>query len=347
MIANRIDQLIGETPLIRLNSLSDRFGGGTSVLGKLESLNPGYSVKDRSALQMIESAKREGKLHEGWTVVESSSGNMGHALAMLCAAHKLRFICVLDPKTPHSNVSLIKAYGGEVEMVMTPDETGSFQKKRIAIARAIAQSLPNCINLDQYNNPDAIEAHFASTGPEIFTQTAGKVSVLIGSASTGSHLSGTAKYLKAVNPSIHVIGVEPIGSTVFGGEYKPFLQNGTGLSFTPGNILADYVDEVVKVSDFDAFAACRRTARSEGLLLGGSSGSVIHAAWQHLSRRHGPANVVVVLPDGGLKYIDTIYNDQWLEQHGMAAIVNDSRDPWPERAPHRAPEHLEQRDIVV
>ncbi|HYD81461.1 MAG TPA: cysteine synthase family protein [Paucimonas sp.] len=344
MLANKIDQLIGGTPLIRLNCISND-AKGINVYGKLESINPGYSVKDRSALQMIEQARNDYKLQEGWTIVESSSGNMGHALAMLCAAYKFRFICVLDPKTPKSNVSLVKAYGGEVEMVTVPDENGSFQKKRIELARTIAKRLPNCVNLDQYNNPAAVDAHFKHTGPEIYSDVGGNIDVLIGSASTGSHLSGTAKYLKTMNPRIHVIGVEPVGSVVFGGEFKPFLQNGTGLSFKPGNIRTEYVDEVVKVADIDAFAACRRIARTEGLLLGGSSGSVIHAAQVYLSKVRSPCNVVVVLPDGGLKYIDTIYNDQWLISNNLGSLVRGA-EPVPHES-HSQPLPVEEQESVV
>lgn len=322
MHATRIDELIGGTPLIRLNCISSD-ARRINIFGKLEAINPGYSVKDRSALHMIERARAEHRLREGSTIVESSSGNMGHALAMLCAAYKYRFICVLDPKTPKSNVTLVKAFGGVVEMVTTPDESGGFQKKRIALAKSIAQQIPNCVNLDQYSNPAAIDAHFQHTGPEIYAQAGQAIDVLVGSASTGSHLSGTAKFLKSVHPAIHVIGVEPKGSVVFGGEFKPFLQNGTGLSFTPDNILMTYIDEVVKVSDFDAFAACRRIARNEGLLLGGSSGSVIHAAQSYVAGLDRPCNVVVILPDGGLKYLETIYDDQWLINNNLFTAPRD------------------------
>jgi 2,3-diaminopropionate biosynthesis protein SbnA len=320
MLTTSIDQLIGHTPLIRLNSICDDVKG-INIFGKLESINPGYSVKDRSALQLIEQAKIDHNLKPGATIVESSSGNMGHALAMLCAINQFNFICVLDPKAPACNVTLVKAFGGKVEMVDTPDENGSFQKRRIAVAKSIAKDRPNCVNLDQYNNPAAIEAHYKTTGPEIYEEMGGKIDVLIGCASTGSHLSGIAKYFKERDPKIHVIGVEPVGSVVFGGEFKPFLQNGTGLSFQPGNILNCHIDEVIKVSDQDAFGACRRMARKDGLLLGGSSGSVISAANQYMRKINTPCNIVVVLPDGGLKYLETIYDDQWLIDHDLGALV--------------------------
>jgi len=147
------------------------------------------------------------------------------------------------------------------------------------------------------------------------------VDVLIGCASTGSHLSGTAKYMKSRKPGVHVIGVEPEGSVVFGGTYKPFLQNGTGLSFRPGNLLESYIDEIIKVSDHDAFATCRRLARTEGLLLGGSSGSVLHVAALIAHRMRRPCNIAVILPDNGMKYLDTIYDDQWLRKHGLHGAI--------------------------
>jgi 2,3-diaminopropionate biosynthesis protein SbnA len=322
MFATSVAELIGNTPLVHLKSLSDE-ARGIRAFAKLECRNPGNSVKDRSALQLLQQARLDHGIQPGWTIVESSSGNMGAALAMLCAIQGYRFICVLDPKTPKANVNLVRAYGGEVEMVDTPDERGSFQQKRIAVAKAIAARMPRCVNLDQYNNPAAIDAHYYSTGPEIFTQLAGKVDVLVGTASTGSHLSGTARYLKERNPGLRVVGVEPQGSVVFGGEFKPFLQNGTGLSFQPGNIRAELVDEVVKVSDHDAFVDCRRLALDEGLLLGGSSGSVVAAARRFIEGATSPCNIVLVMPDSGVKYLDTVYDDQWLKANELGGVLDD------------------------
>jgi N-(2-amino-2-carboxyethyl)-L-glutamate synthase len=321
MYASSVIELIGNTPMLRIRSLSDD-ARGIQVLAKIECRNPGNSVKDRSALQLLEQAQRDHNLQPGWTIVESTSGNMGHALAMLCAVRGYRFICVLDPKTPSTNINLVRAFGGEVEMVDTPDESGSFQKKRIAVAKAIAAQMPRCLNLDQYNNPAAVDAHYYTTGPEIFVQMAGHVDMLIGAASTGSHLSGTARYLKERNPAVHVVGVEPVGSVVFGGEFKPFLQNGTGLSFQPANIRAELVDEVIKVSDHDAFVNCRRLALDEGLLLGGSSGSLVAAARLCLQRLTAPCRMVLVMPDSGVKYLDTVYDDQWLKAHNLVSVLD-------------------------
>lgn len=336
MITQSVDQLIGNTPLIRLRTFCDR-QRGIELLGKLEALNPGYSVKDRSARQLLEQARLDHGLQPGATIVESSSGNMGHALAMLCATHRFNFVCVLDPKTPRSNVSLIQAFGGEVVMVDTPDQHGSFQKRRIETARRIARERPNCINLDQYNNPAAIEAHSMTTGPELLAQTGGRIDVLVGAASTGSHLSGVARFLKSRLPAVRVVGVEPVGSVVFGGTFKPFLQNGLGLSFRPGNILEQYVDEVIRVPDIDAFRTCRSLARREGLLLGGSSGAVVAAAEQVAERATGRTCIVTILPDGGLKYLETIYDDSWLDLHGLGSLP-------PEDAPRSLRPDAQQAD---
>lgn len=324
MFANNVVDLIGNTPLIHLKSLSDP-QRQINVYAKLECRNPGNSVKDRSALELLSQAKSEHGLQPGWSIVESTSGNMGHALAMLCAIYHYHFICVLDPKTPRANVNLVRAFGGQVEMVEQPDERGSYQQRRITVAKAIAAQLPRCVNLDQYNNPAAIDAHYYSTGPEIYAQLTGQVDVVIGTASTGSHLSGLAKYLKERLPALHVIGVEPEGSVVFGGEFKPFLQNGTGLSFQPGNILTQLVDEVVKVSDRDAFVGCRSLALDEGLLMGGSSGSVVAAARRHVQHATGPCNIVVVMPDSGVKYLDTVYDDQWLKANDLGGVLEEMR----------------------
>jgi N-(2-amino-2-carboxyethyl)-L-glutamate synthase len=324
MYAHSIVELIGNTPLLHLQSLSDP-SRGIHVYGKLECRNPGGSVKDRSALELLQQARRDYPLGPGWSIVESTSGNMGHALAMLCAIHHYGFICVLDPKTPKTNINLVRAFGGQVEMVEQPDEYGSFQKKRIAVAKAIARQMPRCVNLDQYNNPAAINAHTHTTGPEIYAQLGGRVDVLIGTVSTGSHLSGIARHLKERNPKVHVVGVEPEGSVVFGGQFKPFLQNGTGLSFQPGNILTHLVDRVAKVSDHEAFVNCRRLARDEGLLVGGSSGSVIAAARRFTAEATGPCQMVLVFPDSGVKYLDTVYDDQWLKAQGLGSVLDEMR----------------------
>ena len=319
MISNNILDVIGDTPLIQIHCLGNP-EKNIRIFGKLESVNPGSSVKDRSALQLIESAEISVALKPGDSIVESSSGNMGHALAMICAVRKYKFICILDPKTPKSNIALVKAFGGSVEIVTEKDSSGGYQKNRIQMARNIAQNMNNCVNLDQYNNNAALDAHYYHTGPEIFKQLDGDISVLMGCVSTGSHLCGTAKYLKEQLPDLRVVGVEPKGSVIFGGTYKPFLQNGTGLSFTPGNYLPAHVDEEVRVNDRDAFSTCHVMARNEGLLLGGSSGAVLAGARTIAQSAEPNTTIVVILPDSGLKYLNTVYNDEWLASHHLLPL---------------------------
>ncbi|MBL4795003.1 MAG: cysteine synthase family protein [Pseudomonadales bacterium] len=319
MIVQSVHELIGQTPLIRINSISGK-NNGVNVYGKLEAFNPGFSVKDRSAYQLLKQARIEGKLKEGYSVVESTSGNMGHALAMLCAELNYHFICILDPKTPQSNIALIRAFGGEVVIVDTPDKTGGFQKKRIEVARSIAKERLNCINLDQYNNPSAIVAHKETTAPEIQKQLNNSVDVIFGAVSTGSHLSGIAQYFKTQSDTTTIIGVEPQGSVIFGGHFKAFLQNGTGLSFVPGNFQGKYIDRLIKVADLDAFDYCRKLAQQDGLLLGGSSGSLAFAAHQYAQNCTSPCNIVIICADSGLKYLDTVYNDEWIEQQQLQRV---------------------------
>lgn len=306
---DNISGLIGNTPLVKLTSLSSR----VNFLGKLEYLNPGGSIKDRTASGLLEMAIKKGDVKPGMTIVESSSGNLGHSLAMICAKHKIKFTCIMDIKTPPSNVRLIKAFGGEVLMLTEPDADGGFQKARIRLAKKLAEEDPNIINLDQYSNEDAQNQHYESTGREILQQLENKVDCLVGSVSTGSSLCGTARRIKAAQPDSIIVAVEPHGSSVFGGEFKPFLQNGIGLSFRPDNYMSECVDYEMKAHDVDAFRAVREVARNDGLLLGGSSGSVIHAAKQIEPKLPDGANIVLLLADGGIKYIDTVYNDSWIK----------------------------------
>nr|MBI1231929.1 pyridoxal-phosphate dependent enzyme [Cytophagales bacterium] len=320
MNAGTLIDEIGNTPIISGGStlLSQEFNSA-SFYFKVEYLNPALSIKDRTALGLVLAAEKRGLLKKGDTIVESSSGNLGHAMAMICAIKGYKFICVLDPKTPQSNINTLKAFGAGVDLVMEPDETGSYQTKRIARAKEIAASRPNTLNLDQYNNRDAIDYHAATTGPEIYGQLP-DVDVIFGSLSTGSHLSGIAKYFKEHHEGVKIVGVEPAGSVISGGEYKPFLQNGTGLSFSPKNFDPGYVDYVVKVSDIDAFKTCRAIAREKGLFIGGSSGALISAMANYANEHDGeePQKILGILPDNGVKYTTTVYDDDWMEENGLS-----------------------------
>lgn len=307
---------IGQTPLVKINNFLPK-DSPVNIYCKLEWLNPGGSVKDRTALGLIEKAEKEGTLKPGSTVVESTSGNLGIALAMVCAIKRYRFICVLDPKTPSSNINLLKSLGAEIDIVSETDETGGYQKPRIRRVNEIVSSTPDSINLDQYSNAAAREAHYHSTGPEIYDDLEGQIDVLVGAVSTGGHLCGTAQFLKEKIPDIAVIGVEPEGSAIFGGGYHPYKQNGTGLSFRPKNYIEEFVDIEKKVQDIDAFTMARQLAKKEGLLVGGSSGGVFHIALEHAKTLKKKSNIVVLFPDGATKYADNVFSDEWMEKNGF------------------------------
>ena len=300
-----ITDLIGHTPLVRMRHLSS-IKAGVAVYGKPEYLNPGLSIKDRTAIGLVNDAERSGRLKPGGTIVESTSGNMGHALAMICAARGYRFICVVDPKTPATNRKVCEAFGAKVVLVDQPDEDGSFQKNRIKKVHEIVASLEDCINLDQYGNHAAWDAH-AATGFEILAALAGSVDAVVASVSTGGHVTGIARYLKRVRPDIVIVAVEPEGSVIFGGEYRPFRTNGAGLSFQPLNYDPSMTDIQARFTDDEAFAMARRVAREEGILLGGSSGGVLAVTEGLLKSGKLEGNVVAILPDSGFKYLDTIY----------------------------------------
>ncbi|XYH94695.1 PLP-dependent cysteine synthase family protein [Sorangium sp. So ce1128] len=300
-----IVETIGNTPLVRLRRLSS-ITTKASVYGKMEYLNPGFSIKDRTALGLIQDAERAGKLKPGDSVVESTSGNMGHALAMLCAARGYRFICIVDVKTPPSNRKICEAFGAEVIVIDQPDESGGYQKARIRKAQEIASARKNCINLDQYGNQAARDAHHP-TGREIDLALGGAVDAIIASVSTGGHITGVASYFKKIKREIKVIAVEPEGSAIFGGSFRPFRTNGAGLSFRPGNYDPPMVARELRFSDEEAFAMARRVAREEGILLGGSSGGVLAVAERLIRDGSLQGNIVAVLPDSGLKYLDVVY----------------------------------------
>lgn len=300
-----ITDLIGHTPLVRMRHLSSIMTG-VAVYGKPEYLNPGLSIKDRTAIGLVDDAERSGRLKPGGAIVESTSGNMGHALAMICAARGYRFICIIDPKTPLANRKICEAFGAEVVVVEDADEDGSYQKNRIKKAQEIAASLRDCINLDQYGNHAAWDAH-AGTGFEILAALAGSVSAVVASVSTGGHVTGIARYLKGVKSDIRIVAVEPEGSVIFGGRYRPFRTNGAGLSFQPLNYDRSVIDIEARFTDDEAFATARQVARDEGILLGGSSGGVLVVTERLIKSGQLAGNVVAILPDGGFKYLDTIH----------------------------------------
>jgi len=299
-----ITKIIGETPIVRINGMEH---GGEGVLyGKLECMNPFYSVKDRTALYLIRAAERDGTLRPGDRLVASTSGNLGHSLAAICAILGYRLTCIVDSKMPPVNMAILRAFGADFEYVDTPDASGNLQRPRIARAMELGER-EGCVNLDQYFDPNTARAHYESTGPEIFQAIGEELHVLVGCVGTGGHLCGTSRYLKERLPNLVTIAVEPVGSVIFGGCYKPTKQNGVGLSFTPGNYDPAVVDHEVKCSDELAFSTIRQIARTDGLLLGGSSGGVLAMAAKYAGEATRRQNILCLLPDGGLKYVESLY----------------------------------------
>jgi cystathionine beta-synthase len=304
---------VGKTPLVRLNKISR--GLRPTVLAKLEMLNPGGSVKDRIGLRMIEAAERAGLLKPGGTIVEPTSGNTGHGLAIAAAIRGYKCIFVMPDKMSQEKISLLRAYGAEVVITPTavaPDSPESYYR----VADRLTEEIPGAFQPNQYFNEDNPAAHEATTGPEIWRQTDGRITAFIAGVGTGGTITGVARFLKEQNPDILVVGADPEGS-IFSGDVHPYLTEGIGEDFWPRTFDPSTVDRYVRVTDRDAFRMARRITREEGILVGGSSGTAVVAAVE-VARELGPEDVVVViLPDTGRNYLSKLYSDAWLLQYGL------------------------------
>jgi len=313
-VADSLLDLVGHTPLVRM----DRIGRDLSaqLLAKLEYLNPGGSTKDRPALAMIEAAEQEGSLHRGGTIVEPTSGNTGVGLAIVAARRGYRCIFTMPDKIAGEKVALLRAFGAEVVVCPTavdPDHPDSYY----SVARRLTESTPGAFMPNQYANPANPAAHERSTGPEVWEQTAGRITHLVASIGTGGTITGVGRYLKAQNPAIQIIGADPEGSVFSGGQGRPYLVEGIGEDFWPGTYDRQIADRVVMVSDRDSFLTARRVTREEGILAGGSCGTAVWAALE-VGRDLGPdAVIVVLLPDSGRGYLSKVYDDGWMADHGF------------------------------
>jgi cystathionine beta-synthase len=313
-------ELIGHTPLVRLGRLGK--GSSAKVYAKLEFMNPGGSVKDRVALSMLVDAEKRGKIKPGAVIVEPTSGNTGAGLALVGALKGYRVIFTVPDKMSREKIDLLKAYGAKV--IITPSSVSpKHPASYVRVAERIARQTPNAFMPNQYKNKANPQAHYATTGPEIWEQTGGKVDVLVAGVGTGGTISGTGRYLKKMNPRIKVVGVDPEGSLLSAWfnrekrEYRSYRTEGIGEDFMPSTLDFGVIDEMLTVSDRDAFMTARRLAREEGILAGGSSGAAVFAALKVAERSNEKQMIVVILPDTGRNYLNKIYSDDWMTEQGF------------------------------
>ncbi len=308
-------ELIGNTPLVKLHRVTE--GIPATVLAKVEYVNPGGSVKDRIALQMIEDAERAGLLRPGGTIVEPTSGNTGVGLALVAQLRGYRCVFICPDKVSEDKQNVLRAYGAEVIVCPTavsPADPRSYY----SVSDRLAREIPGAWKPDQYANPANPRSHYETTGPEVWEQTEGQITHFVAGVGTGGTISGVGRYLKEVSGgSVRVIGADPEGSVYSGGTGRPYLVEGVGEDFWPKTYDTTLCDEVVEVTDKESFELTRRLAREEGLLVGGSCGMAVAAALK-VARQAGPDDVIVVLlPDGGRGYLSKIFNDDWMARYGF------------------------------
>jgi cystathionine beta-synthase len=313
-IADSLVDLIGDTPLLRLNRVTE--GLSCTVAVKLEMLNPGGSVKDRPALAMIERAEREGLLEPGGTIVEPTSGNTGVGLAIVAAQRGYECIFVVTDKVAPEKIHLLEAYGARVivcPVAVEPDDPQSYY----SVAERLVAETPGAFRPNQYGNEWNPWAHEHSTGPEIWRQTAGRITHFVAGVGTGGTITGTARYLRAQNPGVQIVGADPAGSVYSGGSGRPYLVEGIGEDFWPTTYDPTLVDRVVAISDEESFLMARRVTCEEGLLIGGSGGTAVAAALE-VGRDLGPDDLVVVLiPDSGRGYLSRVFDADWMAGYGF------------------------------
>jgi cystathionine beta-synthase len=315
LIADSVLDLIGNTPLVRLARISAADRIGCVLAMKMETANPGGSSKDRPALEMILAAERDGLLQPGGTIVEPTSGNTGVGLAIVAAQRGYKCVFVMTDKVAPEKVSLLRAYGAEVvvcPVAVAPEDPESYYSVAERLTRERGAFRPN-----QYANPANPRAHEQTTGPELWRQTAGRITHFVAGAGTCGTITGTARYLKAQNPDIRIIAADPEGSVFSGGSGRPYLVEGVGEDFFPDAWQPELYDEVIAISDEASFLMARRVSREEGILIGGSGGLAVAAALQ-VAQRGAPDDIVVVLnPDSGRGYLSRVFDEGWMANYGF------------------------------
>ncbi len=317
---NDILGLIGNTPLVRINNITRQLKIKTPVYAKMESLNPGYSVKDRIGISMIDWAEREGVLKKGGTIIEATSGNTGIGLALVAAVRGYRSIFVLTEKASTEKVRYLKGLGSDIVVCPAAAKNGT-PDHYVETAKRIAAETPNSFYPDQYNHPENPAAHYRTTGPEIWNDTDGKITHFVASIGTGGTISGTSRYLKERNPDIKVIGADPYGSIFktykesgFIPEATPYLVEGIGQNLPVGNANLSIVDEIINVTDRDSFDLARQLGRKEGIFCGGSTGTIFAAALKVAKDLDEDSLIVFIVCDTGEHYLSKFHSDEWMKE---------------------------------
>ena len=320
---NNILQVIGNTPMVRLNRVTRTVR--PTLLAKLEYLNPGGSVKDRIGVAMLEEAEKSGQIRPGGTVIEGTSGNTGMGLALAAAIKGYQCIFTMPDKMSQEKIDALRALGAEV--IVTPSQVEHNDPRSYhSVALRLSREIPNSLFPNQYENPANAEAHYQTTGPEIWNQTEGKLTHVVIGVGTGGTITGIARFLKGKNPNVRVIGADPEGS-IFAEMFKtgrkpqvqPYKMEGIGQDEMPANVDFSVIDEIHSVSDRDAFLRTRQLARAEGIFAGGSSGAVLHVALKCAEKLTENDTVVIIVADSGTRYLSKIYNDNWMRENQFLA----------------------------
>lgn len=323
MYHQAITGAVGQTPLVKIRNMTAKRGIQCTILVKLEFLNPMASVKDRMAVWVLNDAIKEGKLTAGQTIIEATSGNTGASVAMYAAAHGFKAILTVPDKTSDEKLDVLRAFG--VELVICPsDVPADSPENYYQRAKQIHRDTPNSYFLEQYQNTKNIDAHYYTTGPEIWRQTEGTLTCFVGGIGTGGTVSGVARYLKEQNRKIEVVAADPIGSIYY--QYHKdctliepgaYLVEGIGEDMICQSIDMSVIDRIYQVNDQECFDTARELVRSEGIFAGGSSGAALHVALNHAKGLPAEATVLVILPDSGMKYVSKFYNDEWIREKGF------------------------------
>ncbi len=324
MYHQAITEAVGQTPLVKIRNMTTKRGIQCTVLVKLEFLNPMASVKDRMAVWVLNDAIKSGDLKEGQTIIEATSGNTGAAVAMFAAAHGYKAILTVPDKTSDEKLDVLRAFG--VELVVCPTDVPSDSPENYyQTAKRIHRDTPNSYFLEQYQNSKNIDAHYYTTGPEIWRQTEGTLTCLVGGIGTGGTVSGVARYLKEQNSEIEIVAVDPIGSIYY--QYHKdctliepgtYLVEGLGEDMICQSIDMSVIDKIYQVGDQECFDTARELVKSEGIFAGGSSGAALHVALNHAKGLPADAIMLVILPDSGMKYVSKFYNDKWIHEKGLS-----------------------------